>query len=168
MAVTIENVLQANMVLVGVSLINTADELAAFRQGVRTEVTTSEAGWGTEVVNRAHALDRDRIKVTRSPDRSAIAREYPTKSDLKRLAQVASIALMNTNLEGQSLLAFGYNIELVFDTDPSERAIQYLFNRLFMPDLLRDGGRQLFGGTGRLYFEKGGPELAGSLGAKIK
>ena len=156
MAVIIEDVLQANMVLVGVNLINTPAETAAFRQSVGTEVTTVETGMGSEVVNRTHALNRDRIKVTESPDRSAIAREYPTESDLERLSQVASMAITSTDLVGQELRAFGYNIELVYQPDPARLAIQYLSDRLFIPQLLQDGGWRLVGGTGQLFFEKDG------------
>ena len=156
MAVTIEDILQANLVLLGVSLINTPDKSAIFRKVVSTEVTTAEAGLGTEVVNRTHALNRDRITITGSPDRSAIVREYPTESDLERLAQVAAMAIENTDFDGQELRAFGYNIELVYEPDSKELAIQYLSHRLFIPTLLQEGGWRLFGGAGRLVFEKDG------------
>ena len=152
----IEDILQANMVLIGISLVNTPNELAAFHKSVGTEITSVEAGMGTEVVNRIHTLNRDRIKVTGTPDRSGIAREYPEESDLARLAQVAGMAIANTDLKGQELRAFGYNIELVYEPPSRERAIQYLLDRLFVPNLLRDGGLRLFGGSGRLFFEKNG------------
>ena len=152
----IENILQANMVFVGISLVNKPNELTAFRESVGTEVTSVEAGMGTEVINRTHTLNRDRIKVTGTPDRSAIAREYPAESDLARLAQVAGMAIVNTDLEGQKLQAFGFNIELVYEPPARERAIRYLLDRLFMPNLLRDGGLRLVGGSGRLFFEKDG------------
>ena len=144
------------MVLVGIRLVNTPTELAAFRESVGAEVATVEAGIGTEVVNSTHSLNRERIKITGTPDRSVIVREYPAEGDLARLAQVAAIAIANTDLEGQELRAFGYNIELIYEPPPGERAIHYLLNRLFMPDLLRDQGMQLFGGAGRLFFEKDG------------
>ena len=144
------------MVLAGISLFNTPNELAAFRESVGTEITSVEAGVGTEVFNRTITLNRDRIKVTGTPDRSAIAREYPAEGDLERLAQVAGMAIDNTDLKGQKLRAFGYNIELVYESPSGQRAIQYLLNRLFMPDLLRKGGLRLSGGAGRLFFEKDG------------
>ena len=156
MPVTIEDILQTNLVLIGVSLINTPEELSAFRHSVGTEVTSVETGLGPEVVNRTHTLNRDRITVTGAPERSAIARGYPAESDLERLAQVAWMAIANTDLKGQEVQAFGYNIELVYEPDSEGLAIQYLAERLFMPRLLQDGGWRLLGGAGRLFFEKAG------------
>lgn len=156
MTVVIEDIPQINLVLVGVSLIKTTEETAAFRQGVGTEVATAEAGMGSEVINRTHTLNRDRITITWAADRSTIARQYPAESDLQRLAQVAWLAIENTDLKGQVLRAYGYNIELIYEPNPEESAIRYLSERLFMPQLLQTGGWQLYGGTGRLFFEKEG------------
>ncbi len=156
MPVTIEDVLQANLILVGVNLINTPDEITAFRKDVGTEVMSAETSLGTEVIDHTHTLNRDRITVMGTPERSVIARVYPMESDLERLAQVAGMAIANTDLDGQELQAFGYNIELVYEPDSKERAIEYLADRLFMPRLLQDEGWRLFGGAGRMFFEKDG------------
>ena len=154
MAVTIEDVIEANLILVGVSLVNTSEELSAFRKDVGTEVVRAETGFGAEVIDRTHTLNRDRIRVVGTPDRSAIVRDYPAERDLERLAQVAEMAIANTDLNEQALKALGYNIELVYEPDSKELAIKYLADRLFMPHLLQDGGWRLFGGAGRLFFEK--------------
>ena len=156
MAVNIGDVLQINLILVGVSLINTPKEHVAFRKDVGTEVVRAEIGLGQEVIERTHTLNRDRITVTGSSVRSVIAREYPGQSDLERLAQVAGMAIANTDLDGQELQAFGYNIELVYEPVPEKPAIEYLADRLFMPHLLQSEGWQLIGGAGRLFFEKDG------------
>ena len=156
MAVSIEDVLQVNLILVGVRLINTPAEIAAFRRDVGTEVATAEAGLGDEVIDRTHVLNRDRIRVTGTPERSSVVREYPTERDLDRLAQVGGMAISNTDLDGQKLRAYGFNVELVYEPDSGERAIEYLSKRLFMPRLLQNAGCRLFGGAGRLYFEKDG------------
>ena len=156
MAVTIKDILQTNLILVGVSLINTPEEHAAFRKDVGTEVVRAEIGLGQDIIERTHTLNRDRITVAGSSERSVIVREYPAESDLERLAQVAGMAISNTDLDGQEVQAFGYNIELVYEPDSEELAIKYLANRMFIPHLLQDGGWHLFGGTGRLLFQKGG------------
>ena len=156
MPVTIEDVLQANMILVGINLINTPEELTAFRGDVGTEVVTAETGFGNEIVERTLTLNRDRIRVMWASDRSAIVREYPAASDIERFAQVAGMAIRNTGLDDQELRAFGYNIELAYEPDSKELATKYLSDRLFMPLLLRDEGWQLTGGAGRLSFEKDG------------
>jgi hypothetical protein len=158
MALAVENVLQSNLTLVGVKLVNTPQEREAFRKGVDTEVVTTEASLvgSDEVIERIHNLSRDRITVVSTPDRTVIVREYPAKNDLERLAQVAAMAIENTNLDGQELRAIGYNIELVCESDSKNLAIEYLAEHLFMPHLLKGDDSRLSGGAGRLFFEKSG------------
>ena len=140
--------------LVGISLINTPEEIAAFRQQVDTEVMTTEAGLGTELINRSHTLNRDRIALQRVADRTTISREYPEYAGLERLATVAATAIGITHHPGDELRAFGYNIELIYEPDPPESAIQYLAERLFKQNVLSDEESSLFGGAARLYYEK--------------
>ena len=154
MPTKIVDTLQTNLVLVGISLINTPEEIAAFRQQVDTEVMTAEAGLGTELINRSHTLNRDRIAVLRIADRTTISREYPDYAGLERLATVAATAIGVTNQPGDELRAFGYNIELIYEPDPPEPAIQYLVQRLFKQNVLHDEEARLFGGAARLYYEK--------------
>ena len=156
MAIKIIDVLQANLVLVGVGLINTQDEVAAFRRDVGTEVLSTEAGLGGELVNRSHNLNRDRIGITRVSDRTTIVREYPQKDGLDRLATVARSAIDVTEEPGDELRAFGYNIEIVYEPDPTQFASQYLADRLFVPNVLQDQRATLLGGAARIYFQKNG------------
>ena len=151
-----EEILEINLILVGIKLLNTREEAIAFRRSVGTEVSVSDARSGNELVIRSHNVNRDRITVTVNPDSSAISREFPRQEDLDRLAEVAGIAMANTVLEGQQLRAFGYNVDLVFEPNSSQSAIEYLRNRLFLPNLLQEGGRQVFGGSGRLHYQKNG------------
>ncbi len=156
MALAIEDVLQTNLTLIGVRLVNTPEERETFREGVQTEIVTAEAGLGGEVFERTHNLSRDRITVVSTSDRTVIVREYPAKNDLERLAQVAAMAIENTNLDGQELRAIGYNIELVCESDSKNLAIEYLAEHLFMPHLLKGDDSRLSGGAGRLFIEKSG------------
>lgn len=154
MAVKIEDVLQTNLVLVGISLLNTPAEVSAFRQQVGTEVVSTEAGIGNEVINSTHTLSRDRITVASIADRTSVLREYPREEDLGRFAEVALAAIGHSVLNGQQLRAFGFNIELVYETAPPERAIRYLAQRLFKPNLLQDGEGDLVGGSGKIFYER--------------
>lgn len=154
MAVRVEDVLQVNLILVGINLINTQEELDALRRDVGVEIVTAEASLGTELVERTHDLNRDRIKVRSTPERTAIAREYPEETDLGRLARVAGLAIENTDLAGQELRALGYNVELVYEPDSEEPALKYLASHLFKTSLLRDDAK-IFGGAARLFYTKG-------------
>jgi hypothetical protein len=154
MAVKIEDILQINLVLVGLSLLNTAQETSNFRRAVGTEVLTTEAGIGNEVVNRTHTLSRDRITIAGSPDRTSVIREFPRPDELDRLAYVAAMALENTDLSAHELIAFGYNLEIVYEGTPPEQAISYLGKRLFRSDVLQNGQTNLAGGSAKLFFVK--------------
>ena len=172
MAAKFEEVLTTNLLLIGVTLLNTPAEASEFRRGVNTEVRavevgTPQAGSGAVMINRTYFLDRDRIAIQTTPDRSLIAREYPERDDLERLAEVASVAIEKTNSEGQELPALGYNIDLVYEPDTTEPAIQYLAGRLFQHNLLQGGGTRLLGGAGRLYFEKDGQHWEAALEPRL-
>ena len=150
----VEDVLQINLIFVDVSLIATSDAVAAFRADVGTELTSVEAAMGSDVVQRTHTVNRDRISIVALSDRSIIAKEYPTQQDFERFAQVASMAIAHTT--GQQLRAFGYNIDLIYETNPKQPAIEYLGSRLFTPSLFQERGWQLVGGAARLIFQKNG------------
>ena len=79
MTLAVEDVLQTNLTLIGVSLVNTPEEREAFREGVNTEVVTAEAGLGGEVIERTHNLNRDRITVVNTPDRTVIVKRVSCK-----------------------------------------------------------------------------------------
>lgn len=161
MAVEVQDVLKANFVLVGVGLVTKPEELDAFRDAVDTEVEIGpnlflggslpsiEAG-GTVTLNR------DRIVLNLSSSGSTIAREYPSRDDLARLAEVAGYAIAETDLGDRLPRAFGYNIELVYDQDSGLSAVQYLGDRLFAAEISGHEGWQLIGGAGRLIFDEGG------------
>lgn len=158
--VIIDDILEINLVLVGVSLVNTSEERATFHKDVATEIVSTETGLGAGIIERVHTLRRDRVRVvasiqpTGTPDRTIIAREYPDESDLDRLAEVAGMAIANTDLNNQTPRALGYNIELAYEPESAGLAIKYLADRLFIPSLLQDGGWQLSGGAGQLFFQK--------------
>ena len=162
MAVDVQDVLKANLVLVGVGLLsNRLEELDAFRDAVDTEVSMgSNMALGLPLPGVEPAgtltLSRDRIVVEISSSGSTIAREYPSYEDLARLAEVAGYAIAKTDLGDQRPRAFGYNIELVYDQDSGLPAVQYLGERLFAAEISSNEGWKLIGGAGRLIFDEGG------------
>ena len=164
MATTVRDVLSADLVLVGVNLINSPGELDLFRQSIDEEVQpglglAADLASGLTAPGRTFTLPRDRIVLNVSPGRSSIAKEYPStgdrQEDLARLAQVAACAINSSNLEGQAPLAFGYNMSLVFDPGLQDPAIVFLGQRLFGNQFPNEEGWELVGGTGKLIFSDG-------------
>ena len=162
MAVKIQDVVRANLVLLGLRLINTPNELQAFKSAVSTDVQVAGASLvaniptGVTEPGRVLTLNRDRITLDLSPSRAAINRDYPERRDLRRLAEVAWQAINTSSDASVQPQAFGFNIELIFDQDSGTNAFGYLSGRLFDVEHLGITGWQFVGGAGRLIFDDSG------------
>lgn len=158
MATQLRDVLSANLVLLGVDLLNVPDEVEQFRQELDVDIRF-EAGLATDMQSgmtepsRTLTLDRDRIALNLHSSRSSIGRQLPEKGDLSRLAKVASLAIDHSSSIANGVQAFGYNFEMVFEQDSGYSAIRYLGDRLFTGNALGEESWGLFGGTGRLIFD---------------
>ena len=95
MAANVQDVVRANLVLVGCRLLGQPTDFEKFRQSVGTDVQTVQAELIANIESgitepaQTLALKRDRITIELSPSRSTISREYPSREDLPRLAEVA-------------------------------------------------------------------------------
>ena len=154
MAVGNIDVLQVNLMLVGANLVNDAEAVSKFHQAVLEEITTEEGDVVLGLRSRRHEIKKDRIAVIWDASRSIIAREYPRQADQERFAQVASAAISSTDLTGQILTTYGYNIDMVYDVDPPQAAVQYLGDRVFVQDIFHNWDRRLLGGFGRVSYAK--------------
>ncbi len=155
-----DEVVSANLVLVGVNLLKQTEEFERFSRELDVDLVDLrvEVGLITNIPSgqteqsRTITLDRERISLNMSPSRSSITRAYPSVQDLDRLAKVSALAIESTVLIDQVPKAFGYNIEVVFDQDSGQPAIQYIGKRLFGHQSLGEVGWELIGGTGQLVF----------------
>lgn len=160
MTATVQDVLKANIVLVGVHLLAASEQLEAFQQAVDTDVVSS--GFGLNVGATGNTQDtvhvltisRDRITLELSSAKSTIERDYPSDEDLDRLGDIAGLALEKTG-SAVHARAFGYNVELVYVQDSGLPATEYLAQRLFAGALPTVGESQLSGGRGTLSFVDG-------------
>ena len=165
MATTVYDIVKANLVLLGVGLLNTPEEAERFENDLdadlQVELGIIGMGGGMPEPSRKIILNRERIILTVSPSRTSIDKEYPSResplADFDELAKVAHCAISNTASEGRdSLAAFGYNVEMVFDQDSGQPALQYLGNRLFGNRSFGKEGQKLVGGTGQLILSDEG------------
>ena len=158
MAVTTPEVIKASLVLVGLHLLGTPEQIESFKRAIGTDVQLSGVGMGVNMQTGvaepglALALSRDRITLDLSASRSMINRDYPSREDLPRLAEVAGQAISNTLVAEQQLRAFGFNVELIFGQQSAATAFEYLSKRLFDVGPLGNEGWQFVGGAGRLVF----------------
>ena len=161
MAVTPPEVIKANLVLVGLRLLGAPEQIESFKRAIGTDVQSSGVGMGVNMQTGvaepglALTLSRDRITLDLSASRSMIYRDYPSREDLPRLAEVVGHAIRSTLIVEQQLRAFGFNIELIFDQQSSDTAFEYLAKRLFDVGALGNEGWQFSGGAGRLVFSDG-------------
>lgn len=159
MATEVQDVLKVSIVLVGIGILNNPDEINAFsgEVGADPEVLVPGLVIGPPGSPSDHGirlgLNRDRITLDLSPIRTAVERQYPSQTDLKRLSNVVTCAIRCTDLQGRSPSAFGFNIELVYDQLSGKSSLQYLGERLFAESLSGEAGWNLVGGAGRLVFD---------------
>ena len=162
MAVEIQDVVKANLVLVGLRLLNSPEQIERFGKAIRSDVQIAGAGLVANIASGLTepgltlGLNRDRITLDLSQSRSTVNREYPSRGDLSRLAEVAWQAIDNTDLTERPHLAFGFNIEMIFDQDSQPSAFGYLSAKLFDGQPLGNEGWNFVGGAGRLIFDDNG------------
>lgn len=160
MAIEFQDRLRAELVLAGVGLLNNQEETEAFTKAVLVDVNVTAPGPtvipSTGEISRLIQIPRDRIALHLSPSRSILRRDYPLgPGDLDRLADVVILAIDNTLMEGQTLRAYGYNVEIVYSQDSGLTASLYLAERLFPHKLLVSEGRELIGGSGKIDLQDG-------------
>ena len=170
MSLQIEEILKLNLVLVGVQLLSSSEEVTAFNALVGSEVLETvaqgiEVNFGPSGLSasvpqspapRTLSLERDRIVLDLNPGRSTITRNYPDEESIRRLSEIADFATAQFNSQVQELHAFGFNIEAVYGLTSGENAIQFLASRIFVPCLFQRSGFQLKGGSPRLSLERDG------------
>ena len=172
MASVIEDILSADLIFLGVGLIDSPESFEHFKVLLDTEIQAEvgilagmggggAAGIGT-VPETAHRflLNRDRIMLDILPNaRSSITRQYPSNADdsndFARLAEVVARAFDCTNLSNQRLTAFGYNLRYVLVPDLEESAVSYLGKRLFDAQSLGKRDWEPYGGMGSILFQDG-------------
>ena len=161
MAITTSEVIRANLVLVGLRLLSAPEEIDSFKRAIGTDFQLAVSGMSVNIQTGIAepgftlALNRDRITLDLSASRSMVNRDFPSREELPRLAEVAGQAISHTLIEEDQLRAFGFNIELVFDQQSAATAFEYLSKRLFDVGPLGNEGWQLIGGGGKLIFSDG-------------
>ena len=166
MAFKIEDVLESSFVLLGMRVLSTPAERAAFINRCDTEVT-SETGIGIAAAGTSGTqenvhilkLNRDRISLEISPARCTIKREYPSKIDLQRLAEICYLSIANSDSNDSTPDAFGYNIILLYTPTSGVPASAYLGERIFARALMQDDeiellpSSEIVGGMGQVTFD---------------
>ena len=166
MTIEFQDVLKANLVLVGVVLLGEQEQRDKFAEKVNTEITvemfasgpvpslpTVGSPAGMAETGLMLNLHKDRIQLISTPVRASIERQYPTFEDLDRLAQVASYAIDISNLEGQEPRAFGFNIDLVYRQSREKLSEKYIAERLFSRATFGFEEWDIVGGGGKISFE---------------
>ena len=161
MAVDLLDVVSSNLVLIGTGLLNHENEIERFKTAfdldMRLEIgVVANAVTGTTEQSRTFTLNRERISLNLSSSRSTITREYPTRSEFTRFAEVVTLAIDCSEVDRRSPRTFGYNIEMVFGQDTGLPAVRYIGERLIGPDHLGESGWELTGGAGRVSFNSAG------------
>ena len=128
--------------------------------GVNIQTGIAEPG-------RTLTLNRERITLELSASRSMINRDYPSREELRRLAEVARQAIDNTSNTDQQPRASGFNVDLIFDQKSADTAFEYLSKRLFDVGALGNEDWKFVGGVGKLIFNDRGRRWTVSLEPRL-
>lgn len=154
-------IIKANVVLIGVNLLPSQDELAALQKAIQSDITLV----GTLALQtlpvpgaaqgRILAIPRDRIEIEVSRVRSVISRDYPAGSkDLARIAEVYELA-DGPNSDG--VKAYGVNFEFTVQQTSSMPTGQYLGVTLLNTAAIERAAKmRLIGGAAKLILQ--GPD----------
>ncbi len=149
--------IKANIVLLGLGLLPTEDDLRLFTGmtdgDVRVEAGLLLGPAQPQNASRRITLDRERITLELSSERSLIQQDYPPTPDLSALVQVIERAIFNTpSTEG--VRAFGFNLDLVYETPSREPASRYIATHLFPKTFALNEGWNMIGGSTKLSFQQ--------------
>ena len=168
MDIELDDVLKVNVVFLGIHLLRNSDDRERFKRSAGTEVVEgaldvrlaigiSPVGLPSPTTERplpSLVLNRDRITVNSTPERSEVSKDFPSKiGDLGRLTEITNQAIEFSDLRGQRLQAYGFNLEAVCSLAVS--AGEFLSQNILNPRPFTDLGYQLIGGTSNLQVMKG-------------
>ncbi len=142
MPIEITEVASANIVIPNFPALNNEQEMLRFLQSVNAFVTTEPILEGGISMN----IHAERISVARTLDgRFTVRRDYPLSfNDLDRLAEVAALAIENTQTAEQ-LYAYGFNVEALCTQGSGKPSATYLAENFFDVDGLAQSGFGDFG-----------------------
>lgn len=161
MAIEIQDVLKADIVLVGVNLLNTRESLNSFIDSVDKEVAVEpfSAAPNYPASSIRIVFDRDRISIVLTEGASIIAQEYPNREGLAQLTEIAGQAIDHTRDVDEMLGAIGFNIDLMYDQDSGVEASAYIADRLLTEDAFGSGGWRLAAGANRSIIQTDGQRI---------
>ena len=172
MAIPVDDFVSTNLVIIGIDLLETPEQLMEFREQVGSPLTI-EAGVvtnfpvGLTEASRRVQLARDRVILELTGSRSTITKEFPDiedpSADFERLAKVTDCAVSVSGVASNAIRAYGYNMELVFGLDPDQSPRDFLGTRLFGQDFRHDEGWDLVGASSQLIFNRGTRQWTFSL-----
>ena len=120
--------LSVSLVLVGPPLLESDNEVESFVSAYPTEIVVSPS-LSDKGPGRRLSLDKERISVELSPERSSIKQEYPPQNNLSQFSKAVVLAFeCSKSLEG--IRAYGYNVELTYNQDSFPTSYEYVAKKL--------------------------------------
>ena len=131
MAVKLIDLLAVEFVI-GVELLGTLQSISRFGNTVDeyrwAPVSQAENGFGD---GRRVSLDRDRIFMDMTANRSRIRQEYPLEEKFPALAELSSRTIQLTDKPLGNIGAHGYNVEIAYDQSSGRSAFSYIGEKAF-------------------------------------
>ena len=157
MLLTFEEVIKVDVVLAGVQLLSTPSQREAFVKATGVEVSQAvvEVELGSDVLGISPksllVLNRDRVFLELGPHRSIIRKDYPdTPSDLEKLLDIVVLAVKCSDIEVQTLQAYGCNLDAVYSLPSKQQASLYVAQQVFALPRLKESTHTIVNGEAKL------------------
>ena len=152
MDVRIVDLIAADFVVVGVELLNSPQSIQLFGNTFDEfrwmPVTQAQNGFGD---GKRISLDRDRIYIDLISGRSRVRQEFTSREKLPDLAKLTSRAIQFTDNCPSTAEAFGFNVEVSYDSTQGESAFSYIGRTMFS-GLRKIDSWNLIGGLAAVRF----------------
>ena len=160
MTLSLIDVVKVDAVLLGDNLLANESAITSLRKaldlddlqigrGLATQVSTGETAPSITV-----SINRERVTVDVLPNRLAVAKEYPSRADLSRLAEVVRTVVDCSSLPTDRSVPHGYNIEMLYRCD-GQTAAAFISEHLLMSMRVAKDGWTPIGNNGRVVYQHG-------------
>lgn len=152
-------VLKISLVLLGIRYLAKPEQVKQFSNTIGGEVMQSPhmvfslPQGQPEIITRCE-VPKERTVLELQRNRTIIERSFPTKEDIKRFAEVASLAAQMSDFSETTIpQSYGFNVESVYQQHSGVNALNYLGHRMFSDPVTASDDWELFGGVANLTYD---------------
>ena len=157
---SIIDVIKIDVVLLGDNHLNDESAVDSLKRELDLDDLQIVRGLATYVLTGENSpsitvnINRERVLMEILPNRLAVSKEYPQRTDVNRVVEVAMAGIDCSALRTQDRVPRGYNVEILFRLDEGELAATFISERLLKSHQLAKDGWEPVGQYGRVVYQQ--------------